>query len=201
MGPIDSTLLLELLHRFDHLRVALAEHLLAFGHVAPEPFERFFAVVRQVEVADAHRRLEVDERKDVLRGELRRVGIPEEQRVDRAGAVYRHEARFNLDNLEMFSPTNRLHQQTNSSKPSAAYKPRCLWYASPAQFSSKTSSASRPISSTHRLATWRTTRDTNHPATHPTKEILHNNPNQQSRIQEQGTISTQLINLLPQLDY
>lgn len=48
-------LLLELLHRLDHLRVAPAEHLLAFGHVAPEPFERFFAVVRQVEVADAHR--------------------------------------------------------------------------------------------------------------------------------------------------
>ena len=41
-------------------------------------------------VADAHRRLEVDERKDVLRGELRRVGVPEEQRVDRAG-IFMHE--------------------------------------------------------------------------------------------------------------
>ena len=44
----------------------------------------------EVEIADAHRRLEVDQREYVLRGQLRRVGIPEEKRVDRAG-VFVHE--------------------------------------------------------------------------------------------------------------
>ena len=81
---------LELLHGFDHPRVALAEQVLALRDVAPQPLDRLRAVVLDVEVADAHRLLEVDQRKDVLRGQLRRVGVPEEQRVDRA-RIFVHE--------------------------------------------------------------------------------------------------------------
>ncbi len=88
--PAFLELFLEFLHRFDHPRIAPAEQLLALRDVAPEPFEGLFAVVLDVEVADAHRLLEVDQRKDVLRGQLRRVGVPDEQRVDRA-RVFAHE--------------------------------------------------------------------------------------------------------------
>ena len=83
-------LLFEFEHRVDHLRVAPAQHLLAFGDVFLQPRQRFLSVVFEVEIADAHRRLEVDQREYVLRGQLRRVGVPEEKRVDRAG-VFVHE--------------------------------------------------------------------------------------------------------------
>ena len=91
LQPAAAELLLELPHRFDHPRVALLQQAFALLDVAAEPGERPCAVLLEVEVAYAHRLLEIHEREDVFRGQLRREGVPEEQRVDRARVLV-HEA-------------------------------------------------------------------------------------------------------------
>ena len=93
LGPETplAELLLELLHRFDHPRIAAAQVLFALGDVAPHPGQRIGAVVRQVEVSDADGRLEVGQREDPLGRKARRVGVPEEDGVDGA-RVFVHEA-------------------------------------------------------------------------------------------------------------
>ncbi len=81
--PACPKLFFERFHRLDHLRIALPQQAFALLHIAGQPSEGLRPVVGDVQIAQTHGRLEIDQRENMLRSQLRRIGIPHEKRIDR----------------------------------------------------------------------------------------------------------------------